>query len=69
MMESHFSTARQLILRYGVQGALRTLDVLQLSVALQLHTRALIDFVVSADRTLVAVARAERVPVIDPPTI
>ena len=66
--ESHFSDAKKLIVRYGVQNSLRTLDAIQLSVALDLHQRALVDFIVSADQTLAAVARAEGLPAIDPLT-
>jgi hypothetical protein len=38
-------------------------------VAIHLHSRALIDFVVSADRTLASIARAEGLNVIDPLTV
>jgi len=69
LLELHLSSAKQLILRHGVDSGLRTLDALQLSVAIQLHSRALIDFVDAADRTLASVARAEGLQVIDPLTI
>ena len=44
----------------------RTLDALQLAVALDLHRKAAIDRVVSADRDLLAVAAVEGLSVFDP---
>jgi hypothetical protein len=68
LTEPNLSTAKQLILRHGVDSGLRTLDALQLSVAIHLHSRALIDFVVSADRTCFGCPWAEGLQVIDPLT-
>jgi hypothetical protein len=45
---------------------LRTLDALQLAVALDLHQKGAIDRLVCADRDLLVVASAEGLHVLDP---
>ena len=37
MLERHFHAARKLLIQYGVPEGLRTLDALQLAIALDLH--------------------------------
>jgi predicted nucleic acid-binding protein len=68
MNDIHFSLARKLVLHYGADKGLRTLDALQLAVASELRSAGLIDFLVSADAALANVARAEEIPVINPLT-
>ena len=66
MNESHYSTAENLIVRYGGRIALRTLDALQLAVALDTNRRAGLDAFMVADLALAEVARAEGLVVINP---
>jgi uncharacterized protein len=68
MDDIHFSVARKLILSYGAERGLRTLDALQLAVASELRRTGLIDFLVSADSALANVAYAEGIPTINPLT-
>jgi len=55
-----------LIERYGPESGLRTLDSLQLSVALNLYRSGNVEHLLAADKILCKVAAAEGVPVIDP---
>jgi uncharacterized protein len=52
----HYQTARALLVRYGAAEGLRTLDALQLAVALDLHQIGLISTIVAADQRLCRVA-------------
>ncbi len=52
----HYQTARSLLVRYGVAEGLRTLDALQLAIALDLQQVGLITVVVAADHRLCRVA-------------
>ncbi len=61
-----FRRARSLITAHGVANGLRALDAIQLAVALNLKDEGLLDHLVSADQVLNAVARAERISVVDP---
>jgi predicted nucleic acid-binding protein len=63
---SHFGTARKLIRRFAASHGLRTLDALQLAVALDLHRGGVIDYLVSSDKILCRVAALEGLSVIDP---
>lgn len=56
--ESHFQSARRLLIRHGVQMALRTLDAVQLAIALDLKQAGLITVMVTADQRLCRVAEA-----------
>ena len=56
--ERHYQSARRLLTRYGVEMALRTLDSLQLALALDMHQLRQISFIVSADQRLCRVAEA-----------
>ncbi len=58
--------AIRLLMRQGVRRPLRTLDALQLAVALWLRDQGRLDGLVCADRRLETVAQAEGVPVINP---
>jgi hypothetical protein len=66
MLAAHFQGAERLLLRYGPAQHVRTLDALQVAVALDLRGRGLVDFLVCADRGMLAVAAAEGLPAIAP---
>ncbi|HMF14737.1 MAG TPA: type II toxin-antitoxin system VapC family toxin [Gemmataceae bacterium] len=68
LLVAHHREAERLLRLYGPQAGqgLRTLDSLQLAVALNLRSRGAVDTVVCADARLLAVAQAEGLPVIDP---
>jgi len=51
---------------HGLQRQVRTLDALQLSVALQLHQTAPIDHFVCADQRLCEIAAREGLAVVNP---
>ena len=54
--EGHFQSARKLLVRFGVVEGLRTLDALQLAVALDLRRTGHIAVLVAADQRLCRVA-------------
>jgi len=56
--ERHYQSARKLLARYGLEMALRTLDSLQLALALDLHESRQISVIVAADQRLCRVAEA-----------
>jgi predicted nucleic acid-binding protein len=60
----HYSAAERLIVKYGNAKRLRTLDALQLAVALE--SRRGLDALVAADKTLVEIASVEGIAVVDP---
>lgn len=62
----HLSRAEWLIGRHGFSQRLRTLDALQLAVALDLASEGLLDFFVVSDRALADVASLEGLAVINP---
>ncbi len=64
--EDHFSAAERLIVRLGFQHRLRTLDALQLAVALDLAEQELLDHFVTADQALPEVAAVEGLKVLNP---
>jgi uncharacterized protein len=64
--ESDFEMAEGLIERYAFDKRLRTLDALQLAVALELRSQNLIDHFVAADQILCEVAGLEGFSVINP---
>ena len=61
----HYQTARSLLVRYGSEG-LRTLDALQLSVALGLQQLGLISIMIAADQRLCQVASLAGCPTVNP---
>ena len=69
LTEDHRVTAERLIGRYSFSHRLRTLDALQLSVALDLQSQHLLDHFVAADRALGEVATLEGLNVINPEAI
>ncbi len=56
MNEGHFQSARKLLVRYGAAEGLRTLDALQLAMALDLRQMGHITVLVAADQRLCRVA-------------
>lgn len=62
----HFEAARELIRRFAATHGLRTLDALQLAVALDLRRGGGIEHLVTADKVLCKVAAVEGLSVIDP---
>ena len=64
--ESEFALAERLIEQYAFNKPLRTLDAVQLAVALGLRSQGLIDHFVAADAALCEVAVLEGFSVLDP---
>lgn len=62
----HFRAAEQLIGRQSYARRLRTLDALQLTVALDLFQQGLADRLVAADQILVEIAAAESLKTMNP---
>jgi len=68
LLVRHLKTAGRLIDQYAPTHSLRTLDAIQLAVALDLHQHHRLDFFVCADTALCAIAIAEGLAVINPVT-
>lgn len=66
LLVAHYQEAERLLRQHGLARRLRTLDALQLAVAMDLHRKKAIDRIVSADRDLLAVAAIEGLGVFDP---
>jgi hypothetical protein len=64
--DEHFRRARELLVNHGAVEALRTLDALQLSVALGLKRAGLATVFVAADQRLCRVATLEGFAVTNP---
>jgi predicted nucleic acid-binding protein len=62
----HLHGARRLLTQYGVAEGLRTLDALQLSIALDLQRGGLISILIAADQRLCRVAELAGCSSIDP---
>jgi predicted nucleic acid-binding protein len=62
----HFGTAERLLGRHGFTHRLRTLDALQLAVALDLNEQGYLDHFVASDKALAEVATVEGLAVRDP---
>lgn len=63
VLEHHFHSARRLLVQYGVSEGLRTLDALQLAIALDLRQLGQISVLVAADQRL---CRVGSMPVVRP---
>lgn len=68
MKAGHFREAERLINVYGVHFRLRTLDAVQLAVAIELQKRGLVETFVCADKTLCQVAGMAGFSVLNPET-
>jgi hypothetical protein len=66
MSPDHFSRAEWLIGRHAFSNRLRTLDALQLGVALDLRSQGRLDHFVAADKVLLGVAWLEGLPSFNP---
>ena len=66
LLVRHYQDAERLMRLHGPVRRLRTLDSLQLAVAIELFRMNAIDRVISSDRDLLAVAAAEGMRVFDP---
>jgi predicted nucleic acid-binding protein len=66
LLVRHFQEGDRLLQQYGLVHGLRTLDALQLAVALDLQRRGLLGELVTADRILLAVAPLEGLSVSNP---
>ena len=66
---SHIDDARGLVGKYGYRRKLKTLDALQLAVALELRGRNLLDIFVVADKLLAEIAAEEGLVVLNPEEI
>jgi predicted nucleic acid-binding protein len=68
LLVAHHKEAERLLRRYGPMAGqgIRTLDALQLAVALDLRNKRVIDTLISADARLIAVAQSEGFDVVDP---
>ena len=64
--ESHFQGARRLLIQYGVTEGLRTLDALQLAIALDLRRSGYVGMMVSADQRLCQVSSLAGCPAVNP---
>lgn len=66
LLIGHYRNAERLIHRHSVSRHFRTLDALQLSVALDLHQQGRVDSLVCADQALCEVAVLEGLVIINP---
>jgi hypothetical protein len=66
VIDAHFHHAQQMLVQYGLSRGLRTLDALQLAVALGLHGTTPLDAFVCADANLCHIAAAESLSVVNP---
>jgi predicted nucleic acid-binding protein len=66
MTSPHFQSAQQLLRRIAPAQNLRTLDALQLAVALSLHGQGLVNQLVCADQSFCSIAAAEGLITINP---
>lgn len=64
--ERQFHSARKLLIQYGVPEGLRTLDALQLAIALDLRLLGQIHVLVAADQRLCRVASIAGCPAVNP---
>ena len=66
MTDFHYQEAERLIRKHGSMRSLRTLDALQLAVALDLRRRGALGYFVCADNSLCGVANEEGLSIINP---
>ena len=64
--EWYYRKARSLLVRHGVERGLRTLDAIQLAVALRLHESGVVSVFVAADHRLCRAAEKCDLPTVDP---
>lgn len=64
--DTHYAISQRLIAQYGNVKGIRTLDALQLAVALEAHELGGLDVLVAADKTVVEIAGLEGIPAVNP---
>ncbi len=64
--DSHFGTAERLVVRYGFDHRLRTLDALHWAVAVDLRSQGMVDYFVASDKSICEVATLEQFSVVNP---
>jgi predicted nucleic acid-binding protein len=62
----HFEYARTCVAIYGIGEGLRSLDALQLAMAMHLSNAGMLHFLIAADQALCRVARLEHLAAINP---
>jgi hypothetical protein len=62
----HYGHAERLIIQYAFGHRLRSMDAIQLAVALDLKDQGILQQIVAADKTVCEIAAAEGLSVIDP---
>ena len=65
-MNHDYQLAAELITKHGMTRQVRTLDALQLAVAMRIHPAASLDLFVCADQRLCEIARLEGFVVLNP---
>ena len=66
VLRRHFDRAERMLVKYGLQQRLRSLDALHLGIALDLHERGHVDTLVTTDSLLADVAKKEGLAVQNP---
>lgn len=66
LLNAHYDRAQDLVKSYGLSRQVRTLDALQLAVALHLHRTDPLHYFVCADRRLCDIATLEGLTVLNP---
>jgi predicted nucleic acid-binding protein len=66
LTNAHFEAAIQLLHRLALAMNLRTLDAIQLAVALALHSQGLVTQLICADKSLCTIAAGEGIAVVNP---
>ena len=66
LLNAHFQEAERLLMTHATVSSLRTLDAIQLAIALDLQRQGRLDYFVCADAHLCGVAAAEGLAVINP---
>ncbi len=64
--DKEYQQATILIEKHALTQNMRTLDSLQLAIALEAHNQGIVDFFVCADKALCSIAQVERLSVINP---
>ena len=66
LTQKHGQNAVKLILKYATKSSLRTLDALQLAIAMDLRSKRTMDYFVCADAKLGKIAKQEKVGFLNP---
>lgn len=66
LLTRHLKRAEQLLRQHAFSKSLRTLDAIQLAVALDLHQNSGLDYFVCSDTNLCSIAEAEGLAILNP---